>query len=90
MNGAGLAQLIGKSADNTGLRSVTISTAATNMYPPPRSVFISRGRFGSSLSLRRKLGDDPKQPRLIRTVRGGGYLFTAPVEAVRERLLVNK
>src|SRR5204863_4679428 len=31
--------------------------------------------------LRRKLRDDPRQPRLIRTVRGGGYLFTAPVAA---------
>lgn len=27
--------------------------------------------------LRRKLGDDPLQPRLIRTVRGAGYLFMA-------------
>lgn len=30
--------------------------------------------------LRRKLGDDPKDPQLIKTVRGGGYLFTAEVE----------
>jgi DNA-binding winged helix-turn-helix (wHTH) protein len=30
--------------------------------------------------LRRKLNDDPRQPRLIKTVRGGGYIFTAPVE----------
>jgi len=35
--------------------------------------------------LRRKLGDDPKQPRLIRTVRGAGYLFTAPVEPASDR-----
>lgn len=26
--------------------------------------------------LRKKLGDDPKSPRLIKTVRGNGYLFT--------------
>lgn len=26
--------------------------------------------------LRRKIGDDPKQPQLIRTVRGVGYVFT--------------
>jgi two-component system, OmpR family, response regulator len=30
--------------------------------------------------LRRKLGDDAKDPQLIKTVRGGGYLFTAEVE----------
>jgi len=27
--------------------------------------------------LRHKLGDDPKRPRLLKTVRGAGYLFTA-------------
>ncbi|HEY0628117.1 MAG TPA: response regulator [Sphingomicrobium sp.] len=31
--------------------------------------------------LRRKLGDDPKSPAMIRTVRGGGYLFAPPVES---------
>ena len=30
--------------------------------------------------LRRKLGDDPQNPSLIETVRGGGYIFTPPVE----------
>lgn len=29
--------------------------------------------------LRRKLGEDPRAPALIRTVRGGGYMFTAAV-----------
>ncbi len=29
--------------------------------------------------LRRKLDDDPKEPQLIKTVRGGGYLFTPEV-----------
>ena len=29
--------------------------------------------------LRRKLQDDPKEPQLIKTVRGGGYLFTPEV-----------
>lgn len=33
--------------------------------------------------LRRKLGDPPKEPRLIRTVRNAGYLFTADVESAR-------
>ena len=31
--------------------------------------------------LRRKLGDHPREPRLIRTVRNAGYLFTADVQA---------
>ena len=30
--------------------------------------------------LRRKLEDDPKEPTLIKTVWGGGYVFTAQVE----------
>jgi DNA-binding response OmpR family regulator len=28
--------------------------------------------------LRKKLGDDPRSPRILKTVRGIGYLFTAP------------
>lgn len=32
--------------------------------------------------LRRKLGDDPREPRLIRTIRNAGYLFTPDVEAI--------
>jgi len=31
--------------------------------------------------LRKKLKDDPKSPSLIKTVRGGGYMFTAKVES---------
>ena len=30
-------------------------------------------------SLRKKLGDDPRQPRFIRTVRSSGYLFINPL-----------
>lgn len=30
--------------------------------------------------LRRKIEDDPKEPRIIKTVWGGGYMFTAAVE----------
>jgi DNA-binding response OmpR family regulator len=33
--------------------------------------------------LRRKIEADPKQPRLIKSVRGRGYVFTAPVESGR-------
>jgi two-component system OmpR family response regulator len=31
------------------------------------------------MRLRRKIEDDPKEPRLIKTVRGGGYIFAAEV-----------
>jgi two-component system OmpR family response regulator len=31
--------------------------------------------------LRKKLKDDPKNPTLIKTVRGGGYMFSAKVES---------
>jgi len=43
--------------------------------PFDRSVDIQVSR------LRRKLGDDPKEPQMIKTVRGGGYLFTPEVVA---------
>lgn len=35
------------------------------------------------LRLRRKLEPDPANPRFIRTERGAGYIFSAPVTAVR-------
>jgi len=31
--------------------------------------------------LRQRLGDDPKDPRIIKTVRGEGYVLSTPVEA---------
>ncbi len=34
-------------------------------------------------ALRRKLGDDPKQPRFIRTVRSAGYMLVNPGEGSR-------
>lgn len=30
--------------------------------------------------LRKKLGDDPQQPRFVKTVRGAGYLFMQPIQ----------
>jgi two-component system OmpR family response regulator len=42
--------------------------------PFDRSVDVQVGR------LRRKIEADPKDPQLIKTVRGGGYLFTPAVE----------
>ena len=43
--------------------------------PFDRTIDVQVGR------LRRKLEDDPKNPTLIKTVRGGGYIFTPPVES---------
>jgi two-component system OmpR family response regulator len=42
--------------------------------PFDRTIDVQIGR------LRRKLGDDPVQPRLVKAVRGAGYLFLPPVE----------
>ena len=42
--------------------------------PFDRTIDVQVGR------LRRKLEDDPKNPSMIKTVRGGGYIFTPPVE----------
>lgn len=50
---------------------------------------LARGRsailFGRSIDiqvsrLRRKLGDNAKEPHMIKTIRGGGYLFTPDVK----------
>ena len=41
--------------------------------PFDRSIDVQVGR------LRKKIEDDPKNPSLIKTVRGGGYMFTAEV-----------
>ena len=50
---------------------------------------ITRGRFGGPFDraidvqvgrLRRKIEADPKNPALIKTVRGGGYVLAATVE----------
>jgi len=43
--------------------------------PFDRSIDVQVGR------LRRKIEDDPKNPALIKTVRGGGYMFTPEVNS---------
>ncbi len=48
--------------------------AGRDWTPYDRSVDVLVGK------LRRKLGDDPRSPSLIRTVRGAGYKLTARVE----------
>jgi two-component system OmpR family response regulator len=47
--------------------------------PFDRTIDVQVGR------LRRKLGDDPHQPQLVKTLRSGGYIFVAPVEAAGNR-----
>jgi two-component system OmpR family response regulator len=44
--------------------------------PFDRTIDVQVGR------LRRKLNDNPQEPQLLKTVRGGGYIFTAPVETL--------
>ena len=48
-------------------------TRGRDAAPFDRSIDIQISR------LRRKLEDDPKQPRIVKTVRGGGYVFSARV-----------
>jgi two-component system OmpR family response regulator len=43
--------------------------------PFDRTIDVQVGR------LRRKLEDDPKNPSMIKTVRGGGYMFTPVIES---------
>jgi len=50
-------------------------TKDRNVLPFDRSIDVQISR------LRHKIEDDPKKPQLIKTVRGGGYLFTANVKA---------
>ena len=48
-------------------------TRGSDMAPVDRAIDVQLSR------LRRKLGDDPKNPALIKTVRGDGYVFAAEV-----------
>jgi two-component system OmpR family response regulator len=49
-------------------------TRGREAQPFDRSVDVQLSR------LRRKIEDDPKEPRLIKTVRGGGYVFAARMD----------
>ena len=48
--------------------------AGRGSYPYDRSVDVLVSK------LRRKIEEDPSKPTLIKTIRGVGYMFTAPVE----------
>ncbi len=52
-------------------------TRGSDAAPVDRAIDVQLSR------LRRKLNDDPRAPRLIKTVRGDGYMFAA--EVVREQ-----
>lgn len=74
-------QLLRTLLDNAG-RTLSRERLMTRLngrdwVPSDRTVDVLLGR------LRKKLGDDPTRPRLIVTVRGSGYMFTAAV--MRER-----
>jgi len=51
--------------------------ANRNWDPTDRSIDVLVGK------LRRKLNDDPRQPRFIKTVRSAGYMFASPLETSR-------
>ena len=53
-------------------------TRGRNASPFDRTIDVQIAR------LRRKLNEDPKEPRLIKTVRAVGYMLTVPVEVVTE------
>ena len=46
--------------------------------PFDRTIDVQVGR------LRRKLERDPQRPQLLKTVRGGGYMFTTPVDVIAD------
>ncbi|SEH30438.1 response regulator [Magnetospirillum fulvum] len=82
--------MIGLSAGEFGLLQVFVEHPR-RVLSRDQLLDFARGRtaapFDRSIDiqvsrLRRRLGDDAKDPQLIKTVRGGGYLFTAQVDRV--------
>jgi len=80
--------MIGLSAGEFGLLQVFVEHPR-RVLSRDQLLDFARGRtaapFDRSIDiqvsrLRRRLGDDAKDPQLIKTVRGGGYLFTAQVD----------
>jgi len=80
--------MIGLSAGEFGLLQVFVEHPR-RVLSRDQLLDFARGRtaapFDRSIDiqvsrLRRRLGDDARDPQLIKTVRGGGYLFTAQVD----------
>ena len=80
--------MIGLSAGEFGLLQVFVEHPR-RVLSRDQLLDFARGRsaapFDRSIDiqvsrLRRRLGDDARDPQLIKTVRGGGYLFTATIE----------
>jgi len=85
------ATLDGRELNLTGVRSFTLlqvlAERAGRILSREQLMDLAKGSaeeaFDRSIDvhvsrLRQKLGDDPKRPRLLKTVRGVGYLFATP------------
>jgi two-component system OmpR family response regulator len=68
---------------------VAFVTNPNQVMSRDRLLDVTRGRKGTPFDrtidvqigrLRRKLEYDPQRPQLLKTVRGGGYIFTVPVD----------
>ena len=88
--GARRVRVGGEPADLTGLEfDILLALARRPGRVVPRETLLAEaGRNDTTVNdrtvdvhvshLRKKLGDDPKSPRLIKTVRGVGYVMTPP------------
>ena len=69
-----LASLITRSERALSRQEILDAVFGRDWSPNDRSIDVLIAK------LRRKLGDDPRQPHLIKTIRGTGYRFTADVQ----------
>ncbi len=69
-----LSELVRRAKKAVSREQLLDSVSHRDWDPMNRSVDVTIGK------LRRKLNDDPKSPFIIKTIRGVGYMFAAPVE----------